>query len=199
MKKIFSDFRFRVMALLLKHRDRPEFTGPVLAEAGISRGMTVLDFGCGPGSFSVEAARIVGPVGSVYAVDVHPLALRSVRRKTEKLGLDNIKTILSECDTGLADESIHIALLYDVFHMLKRKEKVLDEIGRVLKPDGILSFSDHHMKEKRIVDSISAGGTFRLLRRGAKTFSFEKINSLLHNGDDGVGSERQRGASSRFE
>ena len=33
----------------------------VLIEAGVRAGMTVLDFGCGPGGFSLAAAKLVGP------------------------------------------------------------------------------------------------------------------------------------------
>jgi ubiquinone/menaquinone biosynthesis C-methylase UbiE len=184
MGKIFSNFGFRIMTWMLRRRDRPEFYGPVLAEAGISRGMTVLDFGCGPGIFSVAAAQIVGPIGNVYALDIHPSAILGVRARIEKGALDNVTTILSDCDTGLADESINVALLYDVFHMLKlkKKERVLAEICRVLKTDGILSFSDHHLREDMIVGPLTAGGKFKLVRRGARTFSFAKTNPLLQNG-----------------
>lgn len=186
MKRIFSDFRFRIMTWMLRRRDRPEFLEPVLAEAGISRGMTVLDFGCGPGSFSVAAARIVGPIGNVYALDIHPLAILNVRARIEKSALDNVTAILSDCDTGLADESINVALLYDVFHTLKKKERVLAEVYRVLKADGILSFSDHHLKEDMIIASVTAGGKFKLVRRGAKTYLFTKTNPLLQNGAGGM-------------
>jgi ubiquinone/menaquinone biosynthesis C-methylase UbiE len=189
MNQMISNLGFRVMAWMLKRRDRPEFFGPILAEAGISRGMTVLDFGCGPGSFSVAAAQIVGPIGNVYALDVHPLAILGVRARIEKSGLDNMTAILSDCDTGLADESINVALLYDVFHMLKEKERVLAEICRILKADGILSFSDHHLGEEMIVVPVTAGGKFKLVRRGARTYSFVKINPLLQNGGGSGGKE----------
>ena len=191
MKRMFSNFRFRVMAWMLRRRDSPEFYGPVLAEAGISRGMTVLDFGCGPGSFSEAAAQIVGPIGNVYALDIHSLAVLSVRARIEKSGLDNVVTILSDCDTGLADESINVALLYDVFHMLKKKERVLAEIYRVLKADGILSFSDHHLREDMIIISLTAGGKFKLVHRGAKTYLFAKTNLLIQNGGGSAGKEEK--------
>src|SRR5690606_36681330 len=36
----------------------------------IREGMTVLDFGCGPGFFTVTMAELVGPTGHVIAADL---------------------------------------------------------------------------------------------------------------------------------
>ena len=69
-----SDFSFRVMSLEFRLRDFFRPPERILREAGIRNGMTVLDFGCGPGGFSLAAAKLVGPDGRVYAVDNHPLA-----------------------------------------------------------------------------------------------------------------------------
>jgi len=41
---------------------------------GISEGMTVIDYGCGPGRYTTEFAKIVGEKGKVYAVDIHEMA-----------------------------------------------------------------------------------------------------------------------------
>ena len=191
MNQMISNLGFRVMAWMLRRRDNPEFTGPILSEAGISRGMTVLDFGCGPGSFSVAAARIVGPIGNVYALDIHSQAILGVRARIEKSGLDNVTTILSGCGTGLADASINVALLYDVFHMLKKKGRVLAEIYRVLKADGILSFSDHHLREDMIIAPLTAGGKFKLVSRGAKTYSFAKTNPIIQNDGESIREEEK--------
>jgi len=52
---------------------------------------------------------------------------------------------------------------------------VLEELHRVLKPEGILSFSDHHMKESEILSRLTSGGLFRLWKKGKKTYSFLKV------------------------
>jgi ubiquinone/menaquinone biosynthesis C-methylase UbiE len=107
----------------------------------------VLDFGCGPGSYSIAAAEMVGRSGRVYALDINPLTIKEVQNIASKKKLLNIVTILSDCKTGLEDNRIDIVLLYDVFHHLNSPLDILVEINRVLKPEGILSFSDHHMKK----------------------------------------------------
>jgi ubiquinone/menaquinone biosynthesis C-methylase UbiE len=107
-------------------------------------------------------------------LDIQPLAVESVKKIAEKHGFKNVETILSDRKTGLPDESIEVVLLYDTFHDLVNPNGVLEELSRVLKPDGVLSFSDHHMKEHEIISKITNRGLFRLLRKEEKTYSFLK-------------------------
>jgi ubiquinone/menaquinone biosynthesis C-methylase UbiE len=171
---LMSDFGFKAMAFTFKIRDFFRPRNNIVKEAGIREGYHVLDYGCGPGSYVKAVSEIVRESGKVYALDIHPLAVDSVKRIVEKHNLTNVETILSDCKTGLADESVDVVLLYDTFHDLMNAKEVLEELNRVLKPDGSLSFSDHHMEEQEIVSKITSGGLFRLLRRREKTYSFLK-------------------------
>ena len=92
----------------------------------------------------------------------------------EKKGIKNIETILSGCKTGLDDESIDTILVYDVFHDLKNPSTVLIELNRVLKVNGRLSFSDHHMRENEIITAMTWGSLFRLASKRKWTYSFVK-------------------------
>jgi ubiquinone/menaquinone biosynthesis C-methylase UbiE len=86
----------------------------------------------------------------------------------------NVRTIQSDCNTGLPDSSIDVVLLYDTLHDLSQPNDLLQELHRILKPTGVLSFSDHHMKEADVLLKVTAGNLFKLSRRGQKTYSFEK-------------------------
>jgi precorrin-6B methylase 2 len=88
-----SNLAFHLMSMEFHLRDwlRPPIK--ILQEASVHSGMTVLDFGCGPGGFSLAAARLVGPEGRVYAMDIHPLAVKSVQRAADKQGFNNIQTV----------------------------------------------------------------------------------------------------------
>ena len=97
-----------------------------------------------------------------------------VKKIVVRKKLINVETILSDCKTGLPDESMNTVLLYDVFHELKDAEGVLEELHRVLKSDGILSFSDHHLKENEILSSLTKTELFTLSREGQRTYSFVK-------------------------
>jgi len=165
---------FTRMAFLFKIRDlyRPRMV--ILQEVGIKAGDRVLDYGCGPGSYIIPLNKLTGSNGKIYALDINPQAIQMVRQIISKKQLTNVETILSACETGLPAGSIDVVLLYDILHHLKNPLQILKELQRVLKNDGILSVSDHHMKENEIVSGIISGGLFRLSKKGKRTVSFAK-------------------------
>jgi ubiquinone/menaquinone biosynthesis C-methylase UbiE len=174
MDKPMSNFDFQFMSVGYKFRD---FFSPrlnILKEVGIKPGFNVLDFGCGPGSYIIPLVKLVGESGKIYALDIHPLAIQKVKDIALKKQLTNVETIRSDCQTGLPDNSLDVVLLYDAFHHLNDPDVVLKELHRVLKPGGILSFGDHHMKEKEIVAGAINDRLFRLLRKGQRTYTFLK-------------------------
>jgi len=147
----------------------------ILKEVGIKPGLHVLDYGCGPGSYIIPLAELVGKSGKIYALDIHPLAIQMVQNIASKRQLANVETIRSDCKTGLSDNSLDVVLLYDTLHTSSDPNEVLEELHRVLKPSGVLSFSDHHMKENEIVSKVTNRGLFRLSRKGKRTYSFSKV------------------------
>jgi len=146
----------------------------ILEEVGIRPGFHALDYGCGPGAYITAASELAGKSGKIYALDIHPLAIQRVQSIASKKQLTNVETICSDCKTGLPDRSMDVVLLYDTFHSLGDPHGVLEELHRVLKPDGILSFSDHHMREPEILSQVREKGLFKLSRKGQRTYSFSK-------------------------
>ena len=146
-----------------------------LDKLDIRRGQTILDYGCGIGSFTVPAARLVGREGQVYALDKEPLAVRRVRGKAWREGLGNIKTILSERDTGLLDGSVDVILFYGVLPEVKDKKALLQELHRVLNPDGYLSTRYcFRMKKERLLGIIASTGLFSLKEQKGHILDFGK-------------------------
>jgi len=169
-----SNIWFRLMALEFKVRDYRHPRHEIVSEVELKPGFRVLDYGCGPGGYVVPVSEAIGSSGKLYALDALPIAIEMVKKTVAKKGLKNVETILSECDTGLPDEELDAVLLYDVFHDLEDQNCVLNEVHRVLKPSGLLSFSDHHMKENDIVSKIAETGLFKLQKKGKYTYSFTK-------------------------
>ena len=174
MHKPESNFHFQVMAFIYKFRDLLLPRKSIIKELGIQPGFHVLDFGCGPGSYLIPLAESVGKAGKIYALDVHPLAIQMVLNIASRKRLTNVQTILSDFKTGLPNSSVDVILLYDTFHGLSDQNGVLEELHRVLKPNGILSFSDHHMKENEIISRVTERGWFRFSKEGKRTFIFLK-------------------------
>jgi ubiquinone/menaquinone biosynthesis C-methylase UbiE len=169
-----SDFNFKFMSFGFKFRDLFSPRRNILKEVGMEPSFNVLDYGCGTGSYIAPTAELVGRSGKIYALDIHPLAIKSVQSIASKKQLTNVKTICSDCKTGLSNKSIDVILLYDTFHDLSDPNKVLKELHRVLKPNGILSFNDHHMKDNEIVSKLTNNGLFKLSKKGKRTYSFLK-------------------------
>ncbi len=174
MEGAMSDFHFRFMSFGYKFRDLFSPRKDILKEVGIEPGFHVLDYGCGPGSYMIPLAELVGESGKIYALDIHPLAVQRIQSIASRKALNNVVTICSDCKTGLRDNSLDVVLLYDAFHALSDPNSVLEELHRVLKSNGVLSFSDHHMKDNEILTKVTRRGLFSLSRRGKKTHSFLK-------------------------
>ena len=174
MDKLMSNFAFMFMSFGFRFRDIFSPRENILAEVGIKSGFSILDYGCGSGSYTIPAAQLVGESGKVYSLDIHPLAVQQVQKVVAKKRLTNIETILSDCATALSDESIDIVLLYDTLHGLSEPDKVLAELHRVLKPNGFLSVNDHHLEEQEIITKITDKGLFKLSSKGKRVYSFSK-------------------------
>ena len=73
---------------MLEHPLRRLYESPKrILRPFVGEGMDVLDYGCGPGFFTLEMARRVGPAGRVTAVDLQQGMLDKAREKLERAGL----------------------------------------------------------------------------------------------------------------
>ena len=170
-----SNLDFRFMSFFFRIRDI--FHPPIkkIINADIKQGEIVLDYGCGSGSYSIVAAEKIGPTGKLIAADIHPLALKKLREKAKKMNYNNIETIQTDCNTKLEEESIDRIICFDVLHGVSNKNNIIKEFYRVLKPNSILSFDDHHYAEDQIIDFITSNGFFKLAQINDKQYNFIKI------------------------
>lgn len=72
--------------------------------AGVKRGHTVVDLGCGPGYATLDLAEIVGPQGKVIAVDRSHRFLSHLERQAELRGLTNIELVEADVDEVKLEE-----------------------------------------------------------------------------------------------
>lgn len=145
--RVSSSFiMYNMLAPLPVHTEKFLNPAHVLAQAGIRPGMSVADFGCGSGDWVLLASRLVGQEGQVHAVDVQDAALSSVRSRSRMEGVLNINPIRANTEvpraTGLADESQDAVFLSNILFQSRKKEQIIKEAFRVLKPKGILLFAD---------------------------------------------------------
>ncbi|MDH7484970.1 MAG: class I SAM-dependent methyltransferase [Anaerolineae bacterium] len=115
----------------------------VLERAGVRSGMRVLELGPGPGFFTPEAARRVGPRGRLACVDVAPPLIGKLRAKVRRLGLDNVEAGVGDaCALPFDEETFDLIFLNSVLGEIPDRVGALREAYRVLKPGGTLSVTE---------------------------------------------------------
>jgi ubiquinone/menaquinone biosynthesis C-methylase UbiE len=111
----------------------------LLAHVGARAGATVVDIGCGPGFFTLPAARLVGVQGRVYAVDVEPRMLALVERRAAESGLRNITTVRTRAaDVPLSDGCAEVVVCGLVLHDLDAagRGQMVGEMARLCRRGG---------------------------------------------------------------
>jgi ubiquinone/menaquinone biosynthesis C-methylase UbiE len=115
-------------------------TQQMLQAAQLEPGDRVLDIAAGTGDQSREAARLVGPTGSVLATDISQEMLDVAARFARQEGLSNIATRAMNAEQlDLADQSFDAVISRFGLMLIPRKQQALAEIRRVLKPEGMLA------------------------------------------------------------
>ena len=167
-------------------------TGPGMAEEmriarlllGLGRGDFVLDLACGPGNFSREFARAVGPEGLVVGVDASATMLERGGRELHASRDENLVLFrASATELPFRDASFDACCCFAALHLFDDPFAALDEIRRVLRPGGRIA----------LMTSIRRELTLRplkpLLERasGMRLFEGDEIVAALeHRGFAGI-------------
>ena len=118
-------------------------TGNPFSLGELRPGERVVDVGCGAGIDSLIAAKKVGPEGRVIGVDMTPSMLEKARQAADEVGLANV-----EFREGYAEELpvedcwADVMISNGVLNLMPNKATALEEMSRVLKPDGRLQIGD---------------------------------------------------------
>lgn len=117
--------------------------GNPLAFSALKEGDVVLDLGSGAGFDSFLAARKVGKTGKVIGVDMTPEMIAKARANAKMGNYDNVEFLLGEIEAlPLPDNSVDVAISNCVINLVPDKEKVFQELNRVLRPGGRFMVSD---------------------------------------------------------
>jgi ubiquinone/menaquinone biosynthesis C-methylase UbiE len=136
-------------------------------------GMVSLDVGCGSGFFTRPLARLVGPTGTVVAVDVQQRMLDMLRRRAARQGLaERIETRLCRPDDlglGDRDHAFDFALTFAMVHEVPDPAGLFSQLAWALKPDGTLYVGEPSGRVsvkafERTIEIVEAAG-FKLTAR----------------------------------
>ncbi len=118
-----------------------------LPKAGMRKGQTVVDIGCGTGFYTRAAAKIVESNGTVTGLDILPEMIETARSRGVP---ENVVYKLSDeskfpIDSARADW----AIVSNLFHELEEPEKFVSEIRRILKNSGRVYLTDWRPREEK--------------------------------------------------
>lgn len=162
--------------LIRDTREQEERPSQVLPQLGLKPGMTVCDMGCGNGFYSIEMAKLIAP-GNVMAVDIQQEMLHLLKLRCDEAKIENVKPLLGTVvDPQLAENSIDLVLMVDVYHEFSHPEQMMAAVHKSLKPGGLIALleyreedplvpikPEHKMSKKQILKEYKANG-FRLAK-----------------------------------
>ncbi len=123
----------------------------------VIHGMTVLDFGCGFGHYSLGMARLTGPSGKVVAADVQQKMLDKTMARARKAGLDEIIRPLLCAGQGIGEAlDLDFALACNSLHETPDPASLLSEVFDLLKPGGRMLLMEPcaHLKAGQFEDEV---------------------------------------------
>ncbi len=159
-------------------RDAWQMPDAVMDAMGIADGSAVADIGAGGGWFTVRLARRVGPNGIVYAEDVQPQMVEAIRRRVDREGLQNVRTLKGEtANPRLPPDSVDAVLIVESTQEFEDAVELLRRLAAALRPGGRLGIINSRVEgggpgprpeervgEKRVIREAGSAG-LRLVRR----------------------------------
>jgi ubiquinone/menaquinone biosynthesis C-methylase UbiE len=105
----------------------------------LDTGGVVADVGAGEGFYTRRLAPLVGPEGRVYAVDIAPGALASLRRIAQTIEPRNVVVVEGRVDNPrLPHDSLDAVLIVNAYHEMAEHDAMLAHLFAALKPGGRL-------------------------------------------------------------
>lgn len=111
----------------------------VLSDIGVKAGFTFIDIGCGGGFFTLPAARIVGKRGRVYGLDTDTDSITILKEQAAKEGFTNLSLHVGKAEESIICENCADIVFFGLsFHDFQYQSKVLENVRKMIKPDGRL-------------------------------------------------------------
>ncbi|PKL62328.1 MAG: hypothetical protein CVV31_06465 [Methanomicrobiales archaeon HGW-Methanomicrobiales-2] len=136
-------------------RERWDKIGENIYYLGLKEGSSVIDFGCGPGYFTLKFADIVGEKGHVYGIETNEQHINFVKDYIKQYNISNVDIYQYQTDGwGLKDPiKVDMIFLCSLYHILYaaftdgERDLFIEHIKKYLKDDGRLVIVDNDLVE----------------------------------------------------
>jgi ubiquinone/menaquinone biosynthesis C-methylase UbiE len=104
--------------------------------------MKVLDCGCGPGSMTLDIAKLVKP-GHVCGIDSSPIQIEQALSLQKERSITNAEFFAASAyQLPYPDNTFDVVFAHAVLYHLQKPKDALSEFRRVLKPNGLVALRD---------------------------------------------------------
>ncbi len=129
-------------SVLRSHRWRTAENSASYLLPHLRPGMNVLDVGSGPGTITVDLARIVFP-GKVIGIDASEAVVAEATEHARELGVANVEFRVADAyDTGFEPGSFDVVHAHQVLQHLARPVEALAAWRVLVAPDGLVAARD---------------------------------------------------------
>jgi 2-polyprenyl-3-methyl-5-hydroxy-6-metoxy-1,4-benzoquinol methylase len=127
--------------VLQSHRWRTAENSAAYLLPHLRPGLDLLDVGCGPGTITVDLARLVAP-GRVVGLDVAEAPLAEARAGAVAAGVDVTFGVGDVYALDAPDDSFDVVHAHQVLQHLTDPVAALREMARVCRPGGLIAVRD---------------------------------------------------------
>lgn len=129
-------------SVLRSHRWRTAHNSAGFLLSHLNRGDRVLDVGCGPGTITVDLAKLASP-GGVVGIDRSAEVIDAARSHTDGACLSNLEFRVGDVyDLDFEDGSFDVVFAHQVLQHLSDPVRALAQMRRVLAPGGLVAVRD---------------------------------------------------------
>ena len=157
------------------YRDSTQQPEAIMDTIGVKEGMVIGEAGAGEGYFTFWLSKRVGETGKIYANDIKKSVLDKIKKRCEREGIGNIKTIVGKQNDPLFPKGeLDMVVMMLAFHEFENHARWLDNVKPSMKSNATLVIIErdpektgsgygHFMKKDEILETVKKAN-FELVR-----------------------------------
>lgn len=132
-------------------RENEENPSRCIESLRLKAGDVVADLGAGSGYYAFRMARLVGPSGKILAVEIQDAMIAELKKRIDKDKVTNVEVVkCTESDPRLAEASVDLLIMVDVYHELAFPYEVMSAVKKALKPNGRVALVEFRKEDREV-------------------------------------------------
>jgi predicted methyltransferase len=143
----------------------------LFTELRLQPGSTVAEIGAGDGSFTVQAARWVGPAGRVYSTEIKPKKRKKIAQAAQAAGVANVTVVEAlAASANLPQSCCDAVFMRRVYHHVSQRKPFARSLFDAVKSGGRLAIvdfeptrsrgqrTDHGVYSQEVIEELTQAG-----------------------------------------